>query len=235
MNNQKFQSFIDLVTFDQNFSELEKKSNSIQTTIANLNSQLVTLQKQLEHNSVKKRDVKKQLDTQELQVKELQEKEAHQLAVVQSVATAKELEAANKELEHLKFERNAQEQKMIQQINKLETAEKEYAGLQLKSETDIAEINTKIDAEKAALNEVQQKIEMIQKDRSKLLVSVPAEWIDVYENMRGRVKDPVVPVIQDSCGVCFSLIASRDLQALRHHELLQCKDCYRFLYCEEKK
>ncbi|MFA5998955.1 MAG: hypothetical protein WC747_02990 [Candidatus Babeliales bacterium] len=235
MNNQKFQSFIDLVTFDQNFTELEKKSKIVETTIQNLNNQLTTLQKQLEHNSSKKRDVKKQLDAQELQVKDLQDKEKHQLEVVESVASTKELEAASKELEYLKIERNAQEQKMIQHINKLETAEKEYASLQIKSESDIAEINAQINTEKAALSDVSRQIENIQKERSTLLSQVPAEWVDVYENMRGRVKDPVVQVTQDSCGACFSLISSRDLQALRQHELLQCKDCYRFLYCEEKK
>lgn len=235
MNNQKFQSFIDLVTFDQNFNDLEKKINAIETTIQSLNNQLVTFQKQLEQNSLKKRDVKKQLDGQALLVKELQDKEQHQQEVVEGVSSTKELEAASKELQYLKLERNAQEQKMVQHITKLEIAEKEYNALQLAFEADVAKVNEQITVEKAALCELRQQIETLQKNRSKLLDTVPAEWMDVYENMRGRVKDPVVQVLQDSCSACFSLISSRDLQALRQHDLLQCKDCYRFLYYEEKK
>jgi len=235
MNNQKFQSFIDLVTFDQNFTELEKKSKVVETTIQNLNTQLTTLQKQLEQNSSKKRDIKKQLDAQALLVKELQDKEKHQQDVVESVSSTKEFDAASKEFEYLKLERNAQEQKMLQHIIKLETAEKEYHAMQLVFEANVANVNEQVNSENAAFTEIQQQIENIQKQRSNLLEQVPAEWVDVYENMRGRVKDPVVQVTQDSCGACFSLISSRDLQALRQHELLQCKDCYRFLYCEEKK
>jgi len=234
MNNQKFQSFIDLVTFDQGFSDLEKKQGVIQQALVKMNDQLLTFQKQLEHNSLKKRDIKKQLDAQELQVKTLQEQEQHQVEVVEGVSSSKEYQAANKELQFLKHERNAQEQKMLQHLNKLETAEKEYASILQKAELEIADINVKITAEKDLMQGVEQQIDALKKDRSGKLNHVPQEWLDVYENMRGRVKDPVVMVSQDSCSACFSLISSRDLQALQHQELLQCKDCYRFLYCEKK-
>jgi predicted nucleic acid-binding Zn-ribbon protein len=234
MNNQKFQNFIDLVTFDQGFSELEKKQSTIEKTISKMNDQLLTFQKQLEQNSSKKRDIKKQLDAQELQVKSLQEQEKHQAEISQAVSSAKEYEAANKELQNIIHERNSQEQKMLQHLNKLETAEKEYGATHHKAELEIAEINQSIEIEKSLLLDTQKQIDNLQKDRSEKLSLVPDEWLDLYENMRGRVKDPVVKVSQDSCGACFYLISSRDLQALQQHELLQCKDCYRFLYCEKK-
>ena len=60
--------------------------------------------------------------------------------------------------------------------------------------------------------------------------TLPDEWLGKYEHMRGRVADPVVPVQQDSCSACFYSISSRDLQTLKQGDLLQCKDCYRFLY-----
>ncbi|HSW75460.1 MAG TPA: hypothetical protein VLG50_00295 [Candidatus Saccharimonadales bacterium] len=235
MNNQKFQSFIDLVTFDQSLSELEKKLNNIETTIQSLNNQQTHLEKQLEQNSLKKRDIKKQLDAQALLVKELQDKEKHQQEVMQDVSSAKELDAANKEFEYLKLERNAQEQKMLQHILKLEIAEKEYDALQLAFQAEVAKVNEQIHTQQQALEQTQQDVEKLVKDRDQFLKNVPADWMDVYENMRGRVANPVVAVQQDSCSVCFSLISSRDLQALKHNELLQCKDCYRFLYYEDKK
>ncbi|MCX5923729.1 MAG: hypothetical protein NTU89_04190 [Candidatus Dependentiae bacterium] len=234
MNNQKFQNFIDLVTFDQGFSELEKTQSVIEKTISKMNDQLLMFQKQLEQNSSKKRDIKKQLDSQELQVKSLQDQEKHQIEVSQAVSSAKEYEAANKELQNITHERNAQEQKMLQHLNKLETAEKEYNEIHHKAELEIAEINQGIEAEKLLLLNAQKQIDNLQKDRSEKLSLVPDEWLDLYENMRGRVKNPVVKVSQDSCGACFYLISSRDLQALQKYELLQCKDCYRFLYCEQK-
>ncbi len=234
MNNQKFQIFIDLVTFDQGFSELEKKQSVITQTLVKMNGQLLAFQKQLEQNSVKKRDIKKQLDAQELQVKALQDQEQHQVEVVEGVSSSKEYDAANKELQYLTHERSAQEQKMLQHLNKLETAEKEYASVLQKAELEIADIHAQIGAEQVLYQDIEQHIDALKKDRCEKLNLVPQEWLDVYENMRGKVKDPVVVVSQDSCSACFSLISSRDLQALQHQELLQCKDCYRFLYCEKK-
>ena len=55
----------------------------------------------------------------------------------------------------------------------------------------------------------------------------------MYERMKGRVYDPVVPMSQDSCSVCFYGLTPRDLQMLKQNGLLQCKDCFRLLYLED--
>ena len=216
-------------------TDLEKKLVDGKSNIEKLNYQLLNLQKQLEQNSLKKRDIKKQLDMQELKVKTLQEQEKQHLEVVESVSNSKEFDAASKELEFVKFERNTQEQKMLHHMNKLEHAEKEYATVVLKAEADIIGIQVALNSESLMLQDLNTQIAGLQKERISKLDFVPEQWLDLYENMRGKVNDPVVAVNQESCSACFYLISSRDLQALYKQELLQCKDCDRFLYCDTKK
>ena len=52
--------------------------------------------------------------------------------------------------------------------------------------------------------------------------------------MRERVSDPVVPILQGGCSACFYKTPEQDLILLKRNKLLQCKNCYRFLFFEKE-
>lgn len=78
------------------------------------------------------------------------------------------------------------------------------------------------------LNELAERHTM----RKPLEKGVPEEWLERYAMMRSRVSDPVVPVKDGLCSACFHQILAQDMILLRRNKLLQCKECYRFLYLE---
>ena len=108
--------------------------------------------------------------------------------------------------------------------------EKEAELLALEHEQKSIQAQSEIATENDTLNTLRANLEAHGGQRDAKIALLPEEWATMYENMRGRVLNPVVPVSQDSCSACFYLISSRDLQALRHNGILSCKDCYRFLY-----
>lgn len=235
MNKQKLKNLIELVTFDQSLIKLEQQIKKSHSAIQELQHQVLQLEKQLELSSAKKRDFQKQLDDQELKVKILQEQEVHHQQLASSVTTPKEFEAIQKEMERLKLDRNHQEQRMMQMINKLNAAQKEYEIFQAQNSEENTKLKDLISHEKKAADDMQNQLTTLQQDRESKISQIPAEWLSVYETMRGKVSDPVVPINQESCSACFYFMSARDFQALKEQELLQCKDCYRFLYHEPTK
>lgn len=232
MNAQNLKNFIELVTFDQNFFDLEQRKKSAQSVIANIESKIQDLKQKLDQQLLKKRDIQKQLHEQELKVQELQEQEAARLKIVQEVTSPKEQEAANKELEYIKLSRNEQEQRMIYMMNKVALSEKESESFLQNFAQEEEALQSLIVQEKTILKDVENNISRLQQERQNRMTNIPQDWISNYEMMRGRVPNPVVPVLQDSCTACFYFMSARDKQLLRQNSLLQCKDCYRFLYEE---
>ncbi|MBI2352707.1 hypothetical protein HYV11_00500 [Candidatus Dependentiae bacterium] len=233
VNNQKLQNFIDLVTFDQNFIVLESSIIDSEKKIQKLQSNLLKMQKDFDHKIHEKKELKKSFDLEELQVKDLQEKEKNQIAVMNQLKHQKEIDAATKQLEHFRFDRNKHEKKLMQIWNAYQSLEKELEQFQVSYDSKVAETKDEILKEEKALQALQEQLKDHSGQRQSKISLLPEEWMGFYENMRGRVPNPVVPVLQDSCSACFYLISSRDLQLLRQQELVLCKDCYRFLYVEQ--
>lgn len=230
MNEQKLKNFIALVTFDQNLTDIAQKMQKSEQIIEKLQKQLQQLDQDLSNPLSKKHDLEKQLHEQEIKVKELQDQESHLIASSQLVATSQEYEAANKEIDRVKFNRDQQEQKMVQMMNKVAAVEKEYQAFYQTYQTEQQKIIALIEQEKNLVQDFNKQMQQFQHDRQSKMIEIPQEWLNTYETMRGRVGNPVVPVYQDSCSACFYFMAARDIQLLKNQGLLQCKDCYRFLY-----
>lgn len=232
MNEQKLKNLIELVTFDQNFTDLAQKVEASQVINTKLQDQMQQLEKELAQHALKQHDAQKQLHDQEAKLQDLQAQETHLMALSQSVATAQEYEAANKEIDRIKFSRNQQEQKMMQLSNKTEAVQKEHQLFLEHYQIEKNKILELIAHENKVVQEMEEQLIVLQKARQEKTVGIPVEWLNTYETMRGRVSNPVVPINQDSCSACFYFMSSRDVQLLRDQGLLQCKDCFRFLYHE---
>lgn len=233
MNEQKLKNFIALVTFDQSLIDVAQRVQISKNTNQKLQEQLAQLEKDLQFRVVKQQEIEQQLHDQELKVKELQDQELHLIATSQGVKTPQEYEAANKEIDQVKFNRDQQEQKMMQMTNKVSTFQKDYQLFQANYQIEKDALIELVSKENALVAELQNQIDQIHKDRQTKMSGIPTEWLNTYETMRGRVSNPVVPVHQDSCSACFYFMAARDMQALKDKGLLQCKDCFRFLYHEK--
>lgn len=230
MSHQTLKSFIDLVTFDQRLIEIQKKISSISLGLDKNKQQQIIEQQRLDQIATKKHDQQKSIHTQELLLQEIQQQEQHLSKNLDAVSSPKEYEAATRELENLRFNRTAQEQKLTQQMNRMYTLEKDYGVAEHESKDVLANLKKAFETGEQQIESLQQELKSIDAQRSEKTVGIPDDWVNVYELMRGRVADPVVPLLQDSCSVCFYAVTPRDLQLLHKSALIQCKDCYRFLY-----
>jgi predicted nucleic acid-binding Zn-ribbon protein len=233
MNEQKLKNFIALVTFDQSLIDIAHQVQISQNTNQKLQEQLLLLEKDLKFRALKQQEIEQQLHDQELKVKELQDQESHLIATSQSVSTPKEYEAANKEIDRIKFSRDQQEQRMMQMTNKVDLIKKEFQQFNANFQLEKDKLLVLIEKENEVIQGLKNQKNVLEQDRKLQMSDIPDEWLNTYETMRGRVSNPVVPVNQNSCSACFYFMAARDEQALRDKGLLQCKDCFRFLYHEQ--
>lgn len=230
MSHQTLKSFIDLVTFDQHHIETQKKIASLEHNIKKNQEQKAVAQSQLDQVSLKKHDQLKTVHSQELALSELQQQEESLQKTLQSVSSSKEYEAATKELEHVRLSRTVQEQKLTQYSNKMHASQKEHDAAAERFQAATAVLTVELASLQQELDALHQELQLIDSQRQTKTVGIPHDWISVYDLMRGRVVDPVVPLLQDSCSACFYAVTPRDLQLLHKSSMIQCKDCYRFLY-----
>ncbi len=67
-------------------------------------------------------------------------------------------------------------------------------------------------------------------EREKYTGEIPPDWLAKYTSMRERVDNPIVPVVQSSCGECYYAINYQDLSKLKKHSIVSCLNCHRLLY-----
>lgn len=232
MRSIEFQTFIDLVTFDQSLVKIErdiKKSQEVQNSLL---ADIERLQEDFLDIKTAKLQARKAVDEKELYMKVLDGKESELKAKLESISNQKEYKSLEKETLVVNAERMRHEQELLVLWNKLEGLEKTYEFKLKLHEEQAAKFHAEVEKIKNEVAELQAQLETLNTQRIEKQKNVPQEWLDMYVNMKGRVPNPVVPVVNDSCDACFYSVTPRDLQALRKNKLLQCLDCYRLLYVE---
>lgn len=233
MSQQILSSFIDLVTFDQQSIDLEQKIVQIQKDIEHSKQQQQFIQKNIDDSFHHATDLKKMIHGQELLLKDYQQREEELVLRLETKASAKEYDAIIKELENLRFERTKQEQKLVTMINKESLYYKDYEVMVQESKQKMQQLEHDQVQFQQSYIQLQKDLEAMQGQRLEKMKTIPQQWLDVYETMRGRVLNPVVPVQQDSCSACFYGLTARDLQIIKTKGVISCKECYRFLYQPE--
>lgn len=234
MNEQNLKNFIALVAFDQNFLQAQETIIQKQTERSSILSELELLNQKLAIVMEKKHNVIKMQHEQELKLTELHDQESHLSANAQAVSNTREYDAAVKELEAVRLLCNQQEQKMMQYSNKVATVTKEVETYEKEFQEQQKNLQEQVAAQDIAIAQAQEELQVLESQRLEKKVNIPQDWLDIYKTMQGKIKDPVVPVNQESCSACFYFMSSRDLQLLKTLGLMQCKDCYRFLYLKSE-
>ncbi len=230
MKSVEFQTFIDLVTFDQNLVKIERDIKKSQETQESLLLDIQRLQDDFEDIKTAKLQARKAVDEKELFMKVLDEKESDLKNKISSVSNQKEYKSLEKETLVVNADRLRHEQELLVLWNKLEGLDKTYELKHALYEEQAAKFHAEVEKIKNEIVELQNQLKDLEIQRLEQQQNVPQEWLDMYVNMKGRVPDPVVPVVNDSCDACFYSVTARDLQSLRNNKLLQCRDCYRLLY-----
>jgi len=229
----EFQRFIDLVTFDQNLVKIERDIKKKQDVYDSLLADIQRLDKNFIDVKFAQQQARKAVDDKELAMKILDVQEADLKYKLASVGNQREYKSLEKETLAVNQRRMEEERDLLILWNKLDTLYKTYDVKSSQHEEMIMQYNANLDQIKAEITVLEEQLKQLSLQRQHYIDMIPQDWLDMYVNMRGKVINPVVPVVNDSCDACFYSITPRDLQMLRKSKLLQCKDCYRLLYIQD--
>ena len=234
MKHASFQKFIDLVTFDKKYHELQEQLQTAQELIDAAKVQRSKFETTVEASFARRDEAQKNVHASELDIKTLEEQEKEYKGVLDQVKNVKEHKAAQKELEGVQFKRNELEGNLARLWNRFETLKEEAERVDKEAQVEFQKIDEEIQKHEAVVAQVQKDLNSYNDERSQKLDGIKPEWLEKYEMMKGRSTNPVVPLDQESCSACFYMVSSQDLQKLKQDELLHCKDCYRLLYVPEE-
>ena len=233
-NSKQLQSLVDLVKFDQKFFETDTAIKSEQKAIADIQNNIKALDNKLNINKEHLEQAQQGAKRHELDMKEFEEKEKAKNKQLEQVETDKEYKSIKKEIDYLKLQQHELESVLVSTWNKVDHKQKSFTQLE-------GEINEQKQALESTLQEHQAKLAVIEKaveeldlERRPQEKGIPQEWLDKYNMIRAQDTHPISYVDQDTCSSCFYSLTAQDILSLKQNKLIQCKECYRFLFKKEK-
>lgn len=230
MDKTPFQKFIELIDFDQHIASLESQLKQVTQEIGTLESQEADQVRKLELLRRAVYDAQKAVDARELEMKALDAADQEKKERVKLVTDHKEYKSLKVEIERVHQKQHTLEQELLGAWKQLESAQKTYEEKTKEMQSQSAALQSSIQEKKLAIEKLKLSIQDQSSVRPAKQATIPAEWLEKYMMMRSQVQDPVVPVENGSCSACFYKVTENDMQQLRRNKLMQCKDCYRFLY-----
>ena len=235
MNEYPLQSFIDLVSFDQQTDTFEESVERVTQEITTLEQDQDSLMKSLDLAKKKLHDMRKEVDRAELEMKDLEQKERAEKKRLDQVKNNKEYQSVFKELEAIKLQQHDYEETLLAAWKNFEAIKSEYEAQHMSYQQKNKDLSSTIAQKKEEQKKLQADLDVRDKERQFKKENIPEEWLVKYRIMRSRVPDPVVPVLQEGCSACFYHLPPQDFLGLKRRKMLQCKGCYRFLYVEQPK
>jgi uncharacterized protein len=232
MNEFPFQKFIDLVAFDQATNKLEREHIRLEREAEQCKKEILKARVILDESKKRFITSKKEVDAKELEMKELDAKQKEKQKVLDRITNQREVQSVYQEIENLKKKQHDFEEQLLAVWHKLEAANREYSFKKEEIDKQIQELEKSLDDYGSQQKDIKASLEQQYKERPGKEIGLPSEWIEKYEMMRRAVTNPVVPVVNGNCSACFYNLPQQDMAQLRRHVMLQCKECYRFLYME---
>lgn len=233
-DRKQLQSLIDLITFDQKIYDIESASHKEKASISNLEEQLEALQTDLTTAQEKLNAAKKEVKQYETSMKEYDEKEKEKTLQLDGVSSDSEYKAIKKEIDYCKQQQHELEKHLVSAWNKLEQAEKVFEVSRSDIEKKSQELTEEIEKHKQELNSINSQAEQLKSERRPQEEGIPEEWLEKYNMIKSQNSNPLSYVVQDTCSSCFYPLTAQDLLDLDRKKLIQCRECYRFLYRKEE-
>jgi len=155
---------------------------------------------------------------------------------LRSVKTNKEYQSTLKEIEEIRKRNSAIEDRMLEQLDAIESAEKAVKEKQDELVDFLRECKEKKEALMAKAQRERQAVETLNEKKSRVSAKVDPEWIAVLDDVKKKVRGlPVVPVQQAICMGCHLNIPPQLFNELqRFDEIRYCPHCHRIIYWKEQ-
>lgn len=234
MQEFPFQKFISLISFDQEINELEKALKNKEDEVERIQHEEHLLKEEVFTLKRERDERQRAVHEHELHMKEL---DAHQKDLqkkMDELQDHKAYQGLRTELDHVKKKQHDYEETLVHAWHDLESSSRKYTEFHEAAQSKLADFQSIIAGLIEEINYLNSQLAEKNSAREEKTAGIPQEWLDKYAIMRRSVKNPVVKVVNGACSGCFYPVTAQDLSRLHRNALLQCKDCYRFLYVESR-
>ena len=155
---------------------------------------------------------------------------------LRSVKTNKEYQAILKEIDEIRKKNSAIEDRMLERLEAIETAESTVKDKQSELTDFLRECKEKREALLARAQRERQAMETLNEKKGQVSAKVDSKWIAVLDDVKKKVRGlAVVPVEQAICMGCHLNIPPQLFNELqRFDEIRYCPHCHRIIYWQEQ-
>jgi len=222
----------ELQQVDLDITALQKKLAGVQHKIDELEQQLATMQQEHDAHQAQLGELQKQYRNDESEVRSIEEAIVKTQAKLSSVKTNKEYQAMLKAIEDLEHKKSDLEDRMLEALDEIESAETRSKVLN----ADFDDLKQEVDEKKAQINQKAEKrqveLNRLQQERASGWDHLPPKLQAVYQRVcRQGGGVGVAAVAGEICQACRVNIPSQlFIDVLRMHTMIQCPNCQRIMY-----
>jgi predicted nucleic acid-binding Zn-ribbon protein len=234
---EKMKRLIEIQACDRKIAELRRRIEEGPSRIQALEEVLKQAEAETQAGLTQVEEAKKERRTVERQVDERESQIQKSNVKLSNIKSNKEYQASLKEIDTLRHDKTALEDRAIELMEQIETLERQGSEarnrLESARESTAAEKSQILSETKAMVEEA----ERLEKARQALCVFIEADLLKRYDFLRERKGGlGISPVIKGICQTCHIGIPPQQFNLLlRGEELMSCPNCNRIIYWGENK
>ena len=222
---------VELQDIDSQLEDLNSLLGDLPKMVDELNEKENSLKDRVEADKVSLKEINLNNSKSEKVNSDIQEKVNKLTDQLFLVTNNKQYDALTNEIEHLKKQKEENEELLISNLEQKETLEKNIN----ENEASLEELKTDLDVRRnkldEALSETADEKAALENSRKKQVTEIDDTTMQVYNRViSARSGIAVVPLSGNSCGGCGAALPLQMVSEIRSGDLHNCQSCGRFVY-----
>ena len=222
---------VELQDIDSQLEDLNSLLGDLPKMVDELNEKENSLKDRVEADKVSLKEINRNNSKSEKVNSDIQEKVNKLTDQLFLVTNNKQYDALTNEIEHLKKQKEENEELLISNLEQKETLEKNIN----ENEASLEELKTDLDVRRnkldEALSETADEKAALENSRKKQVTEIDDTTMQVYNKViSARSGIAVVPLSGNSCGGCGAALPLQMVSEIRAGDLHNCQSCGRFVY-----
>ncbi len=233
MSTPIWQQLISLVNLDQQCQAIKKSIDGVTLEIDTHRNEIRVFETEITQYSAKVLAEQKAVRDIEHGLKELAARQSQVKNTLENSRTHKEIQSAERELASLSLRYAQLEDGLIRAWHELEGTQKKLTDITAAHEKLISNEEQAITALQEKIKELEMQNTALEDAQEEKIRLLPAEWQTRYRQLKGKVANPIVPLLHQSCSVCYYHVLPQDFARIKRNAVVQCQNCYRYLYYDK--
>ncbi len=232
---EQIKKLVSLQEIDTELIQLKNRMEEAPRHLENLQNELKNLEEQKSHIEERVKLLTEQKKKLQSDIEQDADKIKKSKNKLMMVSNTKEYHAMMREMDNLeKLNRFREEElnNLLEDLQAQQTKKEELNNEFESLQDELATTQATLDSE---LQQIQERIQELEKDREKACADVPVPILSRYNFIKDRLHNPVIVSVRQSvCTGCFISIPPQSFVEIQKGEqILSCPNCQRLIYWEE--